>query len=598
MRTAKVNGIMEAWGESLKSFAQQCFIGLIGIVLIHTEVRGQAIRVELHEQNERGIDTIQMRFGNMVKAEAGLVEFQRKQRGKGYVAYSIDSVQRDSLRWLVKTYRGAPLKQIRILNGNIDPEVFSNFNAPQRADQLNAYLNQILTFYENHGHPFSEVYIDSVEMKSGIAEASVFANIGKEITIESIRNIHPENRMNQKFMERILHLESNSLYNKKRIDDLKERIDGILYLRMHNAPSINFKDSFCQILLDIGDKKSNRINGLLGILPNSASTNELLITGDVQIQLYHLFNRGIEFGMNWQKLQPFSQKLNLKFDYPYFLNLPFGLSGNFNLQKQDTTFLNLDWGLGFSFSNQLHSTLSFIFQNKSSIVLSSDTNFVFTKQLPTFLDYTAYLFGLQWTLRRTNDLAFPTEGYQIDLKSGVGFKSIEQLASITSRFDQEGRSFKYLYDSIELNPINVQIGLSIDKFTKLSRAFILKSGIQSKIIFSKNITINEQYRIGGNRTLRGFDEESITSPYYVIVSNELRLLFSKQSYLYGFFDIASLQDRRFVKFKQDNPIGFGIGIALSTKGGIFGVSYALGKQFENPIEFRSAKIHFGYVNQF
>lgn len=598
MRTARLKDVSKDQRYYFIPFVQKCILGLFCCLLIQCSLSGQSIRMELIERNSSRIDTIHFRFANVVRAEEGIAAYQRKQRGKGYLAYSIDSVYRDSIDWRVVSYRGDLLNGIQISNGNVDPEVFLNFKVPQRADQISGYLNQLISFYENHGHPFSEVYIDSVEMVSGNFRAKVYANIGKEIIVESIRNIHPENRMNQKFMERMLHIERNRLYNRRRIDEIKDRIDGIPYLRMHNTPSINFKDSFCQVLLDIGDRKSNRINGLLGILPNSASTNELLITGDVQIQLFHLFNRGIEFGMNWQKLQPFSQKLNLKFDYPYFLNLPFGLSGNFNLQKQDTTFLNLDWGLGFSFSNQLHSTLSFIFQNKSSIVLSSDTNFVFTKTLPAFLDYTSYLFGLQWTVRRTNDHVFPTSGYFMDLKSGLGFKNIQPLVSITSRFDQDGRSYRYLYDSITLNPVNIQIGLVVDKYTRLSRAFVLKSSINSKIIFSKNISINEQYRIGGNRTLRGFDEESITSPYYVILSNELRLLFSKQSYLYSFFDIASLQDGRFQKFQQDNPIGFGLGIALSTKGGIFGVSYALGKQFENPIEFRSAKIHFGYVNQF
>jgi hypothetical protein len=45
-------------------------------------------------------------------------------------------------------------------------------------------------------------------------------------------------------------------------------------------------------------------------------------------------------------------------------------------------------------------------------------------------------------------------------------------------------------------------------------------------------------------------------------------------------------------------LGFGAGLTFETKAGIFGLSYAVGKQNSNPLDFRSSKIHFGYVNIF
>ena len=51
-------------------------------------------------------------------------------------------------------------------------------------------------------------------------------------------------------------------------------------------------------------------------------------------------------------------------------------------------------------------------------------------------------------------------------------------------------------------------------------------------------------------------------------------------------------------FVADRPFGFGSGMSFETKAGIFSITYALGKQFDNPIKFSSAKIHFGFVNFF
>ena len=40
------------------------------------------------------------------------------------------------------------------------------------------------------------------------------------------------------------------------------------------------------------------------------------------------------------------------------------------------------------------------------------------------------------------------------------------------------------------------------------------------------------------------------------------------------------------------------GGSFETKAGIFSLNYAVGKQLNNPIDFSSAKIHFGFLNQF
>jgi len=48
----------------------------------------------------------------------------------------------------------------------------------------------------------------------------------------------------------------------------------------------------------------------------------------------------------------------------------------------------------------------------------------------------------------------------------------------------------------------------------------------------------------------------------------------------------------------DTPIGFGAGTSFETKAGIFSLTYALGRQFNNPVELRGGKIHFGFTSLF
>ena len=117
-------------------------------------------------------------------------------------------------------------------------------------------------------------------------------------------------------------------------------------------------------------------------------------------------------------------------------------------------------------------------------------------------------------------------------------------------------------------------------------------------IIGKNIFTNELYRIGGLVSLRGFDEESINASAYVMPSVEYRFLFDKNSALFLFANGAYYENVSRTQRVFDRPFGFGTGIFFETKSGIFSLTYAVGKQFNNPILLKNAKIHFGLVSIF
>ena len=123
--------------------------------------------------------------------------------------------------------------------------------------------------------------------------------------------------------------------------------------------------------------------------------------------------------------------------------------------------------------------------------------------------------------------------------------------------------------------------------------------VDAGLVISKDAVYNsELFRIGGNRRLRGFDEESILASWYNILTVEWRFLFGNNSYAYVFGDVAYMQNKSIDSNYDDWPFGFGVGIALETKVGIFGLSYALGARQGNPILFQNSKLHFGYVYSF
>ena len=79
---------------------------------------------------------------------------------------------------------------------------------------------------------------------------------------------------------------------------------------------------------------------------------------------------------------------------------------------------------------------------------------------------------------------------------------------------------------------------------------------------------------------------------------EYRYILEQNSFLFTFINAAYYTNKSRNIDLHDSPLGFGAGINFETKIGIMSISYALGKQFDNPIYFRNGKIHFGIVNYF
>ena len=156
-----------------------------------------------------------------------------------------------------------------------------------------------------------------------------------------------------------------------------------------------------------------------------------------------------------------------------------------------------------------------------------------------------------------------------------------------------------MYDTLTLRTVQYQGQVIADYFIPIGGRSTFNTGFKGGFLSNRQVFRNELYRIGGLRTLRGFDEESINVSSYGIVTLEYRFLLERNSYLYAFWDGAYYENQAAVSgVKNDTPYGFGAGISFQTRAGIFSVNYALGQQQNNPILIRAAKIHFGFVNFF
>jgi len=136
-------------------------------------------------------------------------------------------------------------------------------------------------------------------------------------------------------------------------------------------------------------------------------------------------------------------------------------------------------------------------------------------------------------------------------------------------------------------------------YIQLYRNNVLKLGMQGASIFGNSTLFkNELFRIGGLKTLRGFDEETIYTSTYVIPTVEYRFLFAKNSSLILFAEGAWYENNSEGSYIKDTPMTVGAGVNFETKAGILTLDYAIGNQFNQGFDARNGKIHFGLTALF
>jgi hypothetical protein len=228
--------------------------------------------------------------------------------------------------------------------------------------------------------------------------------------------------------------------------------------------------------------------------------------------------------------------------------------------------------------------------NRRQMTLLSTQGLQNITTLPSFADITSSLYGVSFKSEKLDYRLNPRKGYYFLSTIAAGNKTIKRNSNIDAT----------LYNGLKLNSVQYNAEIDADFFLHIKTRRTLKMGTKSAYLQNDNMFQNEVYRIGGLRTLRGFDEESIFASAYSIFTLEYRYLLEENSYLYFFGDGAYYenQSKSYTGDRYDTPYGFGAGISFETKAGIFSINYALGKQFNNPINLKAGKVNFGIVNYF
>jgi outer membrane protein assembly factor BamA len=533
-------------------------------------------------------------------------------QNNAYLEAAFDSLNIDNQIVTTKFHLGNRYEWTQLTRGNLDNYFLNAIGYSDRFLSKKPFFyreitdieEKLLAYAENNGYPFAQVWLDSILIKNGKISAALMLEKGAMFYFDSLRNIGTA-KINPRFLYNFLNLKRSDIFNKKQILNVKQRLKELPYLVENQPFTLHFNEAYqAALTLFLNTKKASFWDFLIGVQPtaNTDGNRKFSVTFNGKADFQNLLGAGERFYANFENLRPQSPRLNLKISYPYPLSLPFGFDGSFDLYKRDTTYIETQINLGGQYFLGGNDYIKLFWNRYNSRNLLINANEIInTRKLPQTLDIQTNTLGSEFSKSHLDYRFNPRRGWAFQLRGGIGRRAVLKNADILNLKSPIDTAFKFLklYDTVALRSFQYRFDTKFEYFIPVFKRSTIKLGMTSGLLYtSAPIAQNEQYRIGGNRLLRGFDEESVFTTRHIIATLEYRLLIGRNSYLYAFSDAGYIENVTRTVQNYDTPYGFGAGITFETKVGLFGVSLAVGSQQGNVIDLRNVKTHFGYISIF
>jgi outer membrane protein assembly factor BamA len=551
--------------------------------------------------------SLQATFPSRFEANSYIAGLLPLLKSKGFVTASLDSVAIDSTEAIIKLFLGDQYKWGSIRTRESDASVLEAIRFPVMKGTMDfttitSWQKKILDYLEETGHPFGKTFLDSIQFNDAEVTALLRVEKGPVHKIDSMHVIG-DAKVNNEFLQKFLELPNGSIYNKQKLQGISKKLSELTYLEEQRTSDLTMLATGSTLNLYLKAKRSSQINALIGFLPNtevSTGSRKLLLTVDANVLLKNALGSGETIGFVWQQLQKSSPRLNLLFEQPYIFKSAFGVNFSLDMYKRDSIFLNINMNLGATYRLGDKQTASVFLQRRQTIVNGINAaSIIQTKQLPQEADVSSINLGVGYDFNNTDYRFNPRKGSQLFITTSAGTKRLKKNNLILELKDPSNPSFKFeqLYDTVKLGAYQFRIAASGAHFHQLGKQTTLKLAANAGIYQSASFFRNELFQIGGNRLLRGFDEESQFVSQYGVGTVEFRLLTGLNSAFFGFID-GGWGKHPLGEIQNHTYISAGAGLSFQPKAGLINVTLAVGKRDDAEFNLRQSKIHIGFVSFF
>jgi hemolysin activation/secretion protein len=273
---------------------------------------------------------------------------------------------------------------------------------------------------------------------------------------------------------------------------------------------------------------------------------------------------GINYKNNGFGLQIFEGNIKL----PFIFKSPISVEAGLRLFRRDSSFSNSSQDLNLSY--QLNE--KFKVQGGIEFINSTSLEPEDFNSSSDVVNFNSTFYSIGFNFLKLNPRQDFNEDTFLNLKGSIG----ERQSTLNS--DQYKLSLTGQHQ-ILLNYRN--------------RIYI---NLNSQILISDSFINNELFRFGGVNSIRGFSENSLIANRFAVLQTEYRHLLDSNLFANTVIDLGNYENK--LDQFSESILGYGIGLGLKSKAGIFKLVLANAVSTDQDATFSNSKIHISFTSIF
>jgi hypothetical protein len=454
-------------------------------------------------------------------------------------------------------------KHIRLLPKNV---ILRNNKISVHYSEIDDLLNFIVSKMRAEGSPFGKTSLSNIRLlKENTIEADLMINTGLKRTIDKI-NIKGYPLLSKTYLERYSNLKTGKPFIESEIQNKTEQLNNIPFLEVKKPTEVLFKKDSTELFIYLEKVNSNSFDGFLGF--GNTEEDGFQLNGYLNMVLLNNLNFGERLGVIYKNdgigQQTFEGNINL----PFILKSPVSLEASLRIFRRDSSFSNSSQEINLNY--QLNEKLSLQggleFTNSTSLE-PEDFN-----SNQDVVNFNSTFYGLGLSFLKLNSKQGFNEDTYIKLRGSIG----ERQGTLNS--DQ----YKFILEGQHQIFLNYR-----------NRIYI---NLNSQILISDSFLNNELFRFGGVNSIRGFSENSLIANRFAVLQTEYRYLLDANLFANTVLDLGNYENK--LDGFNENILGYGIGLGLKSKAGLFKLVLANSISEDQNATFSNSKIHISFTSFF
>lgn len=537
------------------------------------------IGIQLHISNDsiKLLDkSITKQHNDSVSVVAYLKKLRSNAVKKGYLIASFDTIIWKGQNCHADFYLGPKTSFIILKADSINKRWLpaKGLTAKLTPFELASFMNKTEQYLLNTGYPFGRVKLSLVHYIQDTIVANLDVSPGREYKVSKI-HIKGDSSVSEILISSLTGIRVGDRFEEDKFQAISQKIAQVSFLKEIKQHELLFTDDGCELFVYVTSNPVSSANGTIGLQPNT--NGKVGLAGELNLKLLNILKRGEQLHLAWRSIQDQTQSMNLKGNYPFLFKTSFGLDGQMQLYKKDSSFLEVKSTFGIQYLLSSGSYLKAFYQQNSNNLLRGAAN---NPNFDNLSNVRSNSYGLSWAKRQFDYIPNPSKGIALLFDGLVGTRESKDTDSSQT---EKSQTYRFTF--------------SAEWFLSLARRHVLRLASSNEFYYAPEIFQNELFRFGGQLSLRGFNEDELFASSRSVSTLEYRFLLDKNSNIFAFYD-QGFYENNSSKYLRDYPFGFGAGFSFGTNLGIFSISYALGKQLNNPVLLSNGKIHFGYIAYF